>query len=226
MRNGSYSGRIYCQKEEKKTTGKGTENIRSREMKYKEKKTWNIYYHYFYLLLTTFSILSWTLKTNSVVGAVKFNVLYFPLPKIQTHMMLKLIISESNVYWTVHHCNSWRMKDQIDVTCYFISLIMCSTHTTTLRKVTLMLKRPSLQKKTADVVIQQHSRKLLMMDILMSEICWANKKWNKIASDIKMVFHSSTIAKSVASSLKSLCTVTFFRSSLSDGDRSCCKFQR
>ena len=33
----------------------------------------------------------------------------------------------SNVYWTVHHCNSWRMKDQLDDTCYFISLIMCST---------------------------------------------------------------------------------------------------
>ena len=32
-----------------------------------------------------------------------------------------------NVYWTVHHCNSWRMKDQLDVTCYFISLLMCST---------------------------------------------------------------------------------------------------
>jgi hypothetical protein len=43
------------------------------------------------------------------------------------------------------------------------------------------------------VVIQQHSRKLLMMDILMSETCWAHKKWNKIASDIKLVFHSSTI---------------------------------
>ena len=43
-----------------------------------------------------------------------------------------------------------------------------------------------------DVVIQEHSRKLLMMDILMSETCWAHKKWNKIASDIKLVFHSST----------------------------------
>ena len=31
------------------------------------------------------------------------------------------------VYWTVHHCNSWRIKDQLDVTCYFISLLMCST---------------------------------------------------------------------------------------------------
>ena len=39
-----------------------------------------------------------------------------------------------------------------------------------------------------------HSRKLLKMDILMSETCWAHNKWNKIASDIKLIFHSSTIA--------------------------------
>ena len=31
------------------------------------------------------------------------------------------------------------------------------------------------------------------MDILMSETCWAHKKWNKIASDITLVFHSSTV---------------------------------
>ena len=46
------------------------------------------------------------------------------------------------------------------------------------------------ENKMTDVVIQQHSRKLL---ILMSETCWAHKKWNNIASDIKLVFHSSTI---------------------------------
>ena len=46
---------------------------------------------------------------------------------------------------------------------------------------------------TTNVVIQQNSRKLLMMDILMSETCWAHKKWNEIASDIKLVFYSSTI---------------------------------
>ena len=45
---------------------------------------------------------------------------------------------------------------------------------------------------TTNVVIQQNSRKLLMMDILMSETCWAHKKWNNIASDIKLVFYSST----------------------------------
>jgi len=49
------------------------------------------------------------------------------------------------------------------------------------------------ENKTTNVVIQQHSRKLLMMDILMSETCWAHKKWNEIASDIKLVFYSSTI---------------------------------
>ena len=32
-----------------------------------------------------------------------------------------------------------------------------------------------------------------MMDILMSETCCAHKTWNKIASDIELVFHSSTI---------------------------------
>ena len=34
------------------------------------------------------------------------------------------------------------------------------------------------------------------MDILMSETCWAHNKWNKIASDIKLVFHSLTYLKS------------------------------
>jgi len=49
-----------------------------------------------------------------------------------------------------------------------------------------------VENKTTDVVIQQHSRRLLMMDILMSETCWAHKKWNKIANDIMLVFYSST----------------------------------
>ena len=50
---------------------------------------------------------------------------------------------------------------------------------------------------TTNVVIQQNTRKLLMMDILMSETCWAHKKWNKIASDIKLVFYSSIETQSV-----------------------------
>ena len=50
------------------------------------------------------------------------------------------------------------------------------------------------ENKTMDVVIHQHSRRLLKMDILMPETCWAHNKWNKIASDIRLVFHSSTLA--------------------------------
>jgi len=48
---------------------------------------------------------------------------------------------------------------------------------------------------TTNVVIQQKSRKLLLMDILMSETCWAHKKWNKIASDIKLLFYSSNLGR-------------------------------
>ena len=46
---------------------------------------------------------------------------------------------------------------------------------------------------TTNVVIQQNSRKLLMMDILISETCWAHKQWNKIANGITLTFYSSTI---------------------------------
>ena len=44
---------------------------------------------------------------------------------------------------------------------------------------------------TTNVVIQQNGRKLVMMDILMSKTCWAHKKWNKIASDIKLASASA-----------------------------------
>ena len=67
------------------------------------------------------------------------------------------------------------------------------THITKHHKFTLSPNPPSLQNKTTDVVIHQHSRKLLMMDILISETCWVHKKWNKIVSDIKLVFYSSSI---------------------------------
>jgi len=41
------------------------------------------------------------------------------------------------------------------------------------------------ENKTSEVVIQQHGRKLLMMDVLMSKTYRVHKKGNKIASDIK-----------------------------------------
>ena len=52
---------------------------------------------------------------------------------------------------------------------------------------------PCCRLQPATRIIQQNSHKLLMMDILMSETFWTHKRWNKIASDIKLVFYSSTI---------------------------------
>jgi len=94
---------------------------------------------------------------------------------------------------------SWRIQDHLNVTCYFISLLFaqhvcasaCNTDTTPTQP--HRNSNTHRTKITTNVVIQQNSRKLLVMDILMSETCWAHNKWNKIASDIKLVFYSSTI---------------------------------
>jgi len=81
--------------------------------------------------------------------------------------------------------------------CYVVSVLQaeaCNTDTTPTQP-----HRNSnthrTKNNTTNVVLQQNSRKLLMKDILMSETCWAHKKWNKIANDIKLVFYSSTITK-------------------------------
>ena len=79
----------------------------------------------------------------------------------------------------IKHNFVWRMKDQLDVTCYFISLLVlqaaaCNTSTTQ-NQPHHISNTQRTENKTTDVVIQQHSRKLLMMDILMSETCWAHK---------------------------------------------------
>jgi len=158
------------------------------------------------------------------------------------HIVLWVLIKytlQSHVYWTVHHCDSWWIKDQLDVTCYFISLPMCSTcfgrkyiHHQELATILLnyqigrivlgsmcvgdsvwlgwsgisvaacnMETTPTQTHRNSNThrtknnmtnaVIQENSCKLLMVDILMSETCWAHK-WNKTASDIKLVFYSST----------------------------------
>ena len=73
------------------------------------------------------------------------------------------------------------------------------------------------ENKTTDV-IQQHSRKLLMMDILMSETCWTHKKRNKKASDIKLVFHSWTHFLFSNSSRKSSCLWDNVENFVRDGE--------
>jgi len=93
----------------------------------------------------------------------------------------------SNVYWTVHHCNTCASACKM---------------TTTQNQPHQISNTQRTENKTTDVVTQQHSRKLLKMDILMSETCWAHKKWNKITRDIKLVFHSSTRCSYFASTTR------------------------
>jgi len=90
----------------------------------------------------------------------------------------------SYVYWTVHHYNS-----SVHVAGWS-TVSACNTDTTQ-NQPRQISNTQRTENKTTNVVIQQHSRKLLMMDILIPETCWAHKKWNKIESDIKLVFYSS-----------------------------------
>ena len=57
----------------------------------------------------------------------KIGNLQLGLPRKIVAVKINENIPDSNVYWTVHHCSSWGMKDQLDVTFYFISIIMRST---------------------------------------------------------------------------------------------------
>jgi len=87
------------------------------------------------------------------------------------------LLCEFYIHWTVHHCDSCASACNTDTTPTQPHR-NSNTHRT--------------KNDTTNEVIQQNSRKLLMMDILMSETCLAHKKWNNIASDIKLVFYSST----------------------------------
>ena len=81
----------------------------------------------------------------------------------------------------MHHRDSWRIKDQLDVTCYFIPLLICSTcfgqtscasacnTDTTTTQPHRNSNTHRTKNNTTNVVIQQNSRKLLMIDILISE---------------------------------------------------------
>ena len=95
-----------------------------------------------------------------------------------------------------------KTKHQLDVTCYFyftsyahnmfrtliypssgaygysVELPACNTDAMPTQS-TPKHQHTSNQEHTANVVIQQNSRKLLMMDILMSATYWAHKKRNK-----------------------------------------------
>ena len=48
------------------------------------------------------------------------------IAQYDTHTAI-IVVLFFYVYWTVHHCYSWRIKDQLEVTCYSIQFLVWST---------------------------------------------------------------------------------------------------
>ena len=57
---------------------------------------------------------------GKIYVSCSFSVIFF-LKEIRA-VLVKLTYCESYVYWTVHHLDSWVKRDQLDVTCFIISL--------------------------------------------------------------------------------------------------------
>ena len=91
-------------------------------------------------------------------------------------------------------CSFCRLKPAAGIWCCSFCMLKPAKRTTPNTSCTKSSNTQRTENKTTDAVIHQHGCKLLKLDILMSETCWAHNKSNKIASDIKLVFHSSTIA--------------------------------
>jgi len=69
-----------------------------------------------------------TLWASAEVNSTKSNVcigtqLYYS----NWHAMRTVTSNESDVYWTVHHCDNWWIKNRLDVICYFIVILVGST---------------------------------------------------------------------------------------------------
>jgi len=119
-------------------------------------------------------VLIYVAEIGNSNASYKLSLYFIPLVNSMQFYRALTTVHESYVYWTVHHCDSTASACKTDTTPTQPHRIS-NTHRTT--------------NNTTNVVIQQNSRKILMMDILMSETWWADKKWNKIASDIKLVFY-------------------------------------
>ena len=114
-------------------------------------------------------------------------ILYRFIVKIMFIYILR-VSGVSNVYWTVHHCNSWGIKNQLDVTCYlyFTCYLLSMFRTLICPSSGACDYADGLPHRlfcSLIVVCWDLLRVLfggvLKTDILMFETCWANNKWNK-----------------------------------------------
>ena len=136
------------------------------------------------------------------------------------------------VYWTVHHLDSWIKRDQLDVTCFIISLFtaqhVTDVNISILRSLRFIcwviswvvlfwidvcwcyvvvwlgwcgirmqaeavLQPASNQSNTTHEITHQINRKLLRMDVLTSEACWAvnNEIIKQVTSSWSLFIHLS-----------------------------------
>ena len=58
----------------------------------------------------------------------KHFLLYEEMSEILSYMCICIHVKYPffYVYWIVHHCNNWRIRNQLDTTVYFIVLLICS----------------------------------------------------------------------------------------------------
>ena len=61
---------------------------------------------------------------------IERNIISDTLLQVQLNIYIPPLLDSSvqfDICWTVHHCDNWRIKNQIDVTYYFILLLIGST---------------------------------------------------------------------------------------------------
>jgi len=112
----------------------------------------------------------------------------------------KYLLNESYVYWIVHHLDSWVKRDQLDATCFIITLFsvqhVSDVNTSILRSLRLIRWVSSWVvsgSRCVGVTLQcgyggmvsvcrlkhcfsLHTDTILRMDVLTSETCWALNK--------------------------------------------------
>ena len=69
----------------------------------------------------------------------------------------------SNVYWTVHHCNSWGMKNQLDVTCYLFHLL-CAQHVSDINI--------SIFRSLRLLLLNYHIGRLVLSSLCVGDLVW------------------------------------------------------
>ena len=142
------------------------------------------------------------------------------------HSPLKRSLGESYFYWTVHHLDSWIKIDQLDVTCFIISLFhaqhVSNVNTSILRSLRLIflshfmgyiaLVRCLLvlrcgsagQGNTTHEITQHISRTLLRIAVLTFETCWAlnNEIIKQVTSNWSILIQLETLVSNYVISEK------------------------